>query len=609
MPAGSRNLLGLGLRYFIKVPRPPNDLDATIKRLHRDVRRIAFWKSNPPESAEDKGYIPGLYFKSDWDAPETIPSIENTLNEFKRRLRYHQARYDRPILSNLTWRQWRTAKYLRNNNNFIVVEGDKNVGCCVQDSPIHNTKGVSEHLGDKTVYCPLTKAQAFNKYWALRYQVIAWLSRHQDSSLSPAEWNYLYEAILRYPDKLARFRMTLKAHKTPYKMRPIVCCAGTFINCLSKWLDHWLQKLKHLCPTYIKDSTSLLDRLDELGELPPNTKLFTADAVSMYTNIDTDHAIEVIGKWLDKLELDGHLPEGFPLAAIKEAMVLVMKNNIFEWGDCYFLQLLGTAMGTSAACMWATIYFAIHEIDKLLPNYGGYLLIFKRFIGDMFGIWVCDDRATWNRFKSDTNDFGVLRWEFDEPSTSVVFLDLNIRIECNAIKTSTHQKPINLYQYIPPSSAHSPGMMRGIIFSLMKNYKRQNSKQRDYEDMVIKLFHHHVARGWAPSTMKQVIMDAHRKLSSHQASPAPASFPAPLSNKERLFLHFQFHPNDIPRNVIRAIYDDTCHEKFFWLLGIKQATVAYSRPKNIQESLTRAKLHQAPGKPASKYYLGELVNN
>jgi len=74
----------------------------------------------------------------------------------------------------------------------------------------------------------------------------------------------------------------------------------------------------------------------------------------MYTNIDTNHAIDVIGKWLDRLE--GRLPPNFPLAAEKEAMILVMRNNLFEYGDMYFLQLLGTDMGTSAACMWATIY-------------------------------------------------------------------------------------------------------------------------------------------------------------------------------------------------------------------------------------------------------------
>jgi len=48
-------------------------------------------------------------------------------------------------------------------------------------------------------------------------------------------------------------------------------------------------------------------------------------------------------------------------------MKLVMRNNVFEWGDLYFLQKKGTAMGTSAACMWATIYFAVRE-DFLLGS-------------------------------------------------------------------------------------------------------------------------------------------------------------------------------------------------------------------------------------------------
>ena len=53
---------------------------------------------------------------------------------------------------------------------------------------------------------------------------------------------------------------------------------------------------------------------------------------------------------------------------------------------------------------------------------------------------------------------------------------------------------MNLYQYIPPQSAHTPGMIKGIIYSLLCNYYCQNTKQADYEDIVIKLFERFAAR-------------------------------------------------------------------------------------------------------------------
>ncbi|KAL7551477.1 hypothetical protein ACHAWF_014662 [Thalassiosira exigua] len=77
----------------------------------------------------------------------------------------------------------------------------------------------------------------------------------------------------------------------------------------------------------LHNSTSLLDHLNDIEELLPNPKIFPADAVPMYTNIDTNHAIEVINKWLDKLGQEAKLCEGFLLTAIKEAMVLVMRNK------------------------------------------------------------------------------------------------------------------------------------------------------------------------------------------------------------------------------------------------------------------------------------------
>ena len=54
-------------------------------------------------------------------------------------------------------------------------------------------------------------------------------------------------------------------------MRPIVCCSGTLLNCLSQWLDYWLQTLKPFIDSYIKDSSQMLERLRELGFLTPDS--------------------------------------------------------------------------------------------------------------------------------------------------------------------------------------------------------------------------------------------------------------------------------------------------------------------------------------------------
>ena len=86
-----------------------------------------------------------------------------------------------------------------------------------------------------------------------------------------------------------------------------------------------------------------------------------------------------------------------------------MCNNIFEWEDCYFLHLLGTAMSTSAACMWATIYFAVHEMGSIIPKFGNKLLLFLTFIDDNVGIWIGNQlEPKWEEFKEEVNNFGIL---------------------------------------------------------------------------------------------------------------------------------------------------------------------------------------------------------
>ncbi|KAL7554563.1 hypothetical protein ACHAWF_018021, partial [Thalassiosira exigua] len=72
------------------------------------------------------------------------------------------------------------------------------------------------------------------------------------------------------------------------------------------------------------------------------------------------------------------------------------------------------------------------------------------------------------------------------------------------------------------------------------------------------------------------------------------------------FIHLEYHPNNFPQRRVREIYDLHCKDLFANKLGIEQTTVAFSKHRNLQAALTKAKLHQPAGKEASKYYSGEL---
>jgi len=606
LPQGFKQLYGLGPKFIVQRAQPTNNLHQSINRITNDMRRIYAFRN---AQEEEGNYIPQLDITKHTKFKAAAGCLEEAMGKFTSAIITLQRRYRRKRSTNLTPLQWRTMDSLINETHFISLQSDKNCGGVLCRRGWYNSKACSEHLTNIDVYRRISKAEAQGLHQTLRYKINMFINKHRDV-MSEAERKYLRDSLAVYPtERFPRFRMTLKVHKNPAKFRPIVCCAGTFMNGLSKWVDYWLQQLKKFIPSYIKDSATLLRRLRALGRLPSEARLFTADAQSMYTNIDTNHAIEVIGNWLDNLETNGSLEDNglghFPIAAVKEAMKLVMENNIFEFGDMYFHQLTGTAMGTSAAVMWATIYFAVHE-EFLLNKYRDELhLCYARFVDDMFGVWT-GTHARWLEFKDDTDNFGLLRWDHMEHlSNSVVFMDLTISIDPNGnIITKTYQKPINLYQYLPPHSAHPPHIIKGVVFSLLRSYKFQNTYRSDYVKQTTLLYQRLVARGWKREYIKSLILAADTQL--HSAAPPPTQQNEPaLTNKELLILHWEYHPNDIPKKDIRALYDLHCKE-ILTSIGIKKFIIAYHAAPNLNSLTTKAKLIQEPGKEASKYYEGEL---
>ena len=127
---------------------------------------------------------------------------------------------------------------------------------------------------------------------------------------------------------------------------------------------------------------------------------------------------------------------------------------------------------------WATIFFALHEL-VILPEWRSHVIFYKRFIDDIFGIWVGTDHKFDSLIK-DANNFGILKWDFNRPTNTAAFLDLNITIREGKITTGTHQKEGNPYLYITAQSAHPPGMIKGVIFGLVQCYYEQNSDKNDF---------------------------------------------------------------------------------------------------------------------------------
>lgn len=166
-----------------------------------------------------------------------------------------------------------------------------------------------------------------------------------------------------------------------------------------------------------------------------------------------------------------------------------MENNIFTFVDSYRLQLPITAMGMPAACTYATISHGQHENSKILPTFNSHLLYYKRYIDSIYGIQLpplSNQLTTWITFKSELNNWGILECVTEEPSTKTTFLDLNVTLNKSTLTTSTLQKSMNLYLYIPPLSLHPSSCFKGLIHGELQHYCIQNNKD-EFIDISVSL--------------------------------------------------------------------------------------------------------------------------
>ena len=120
-------------------------------------------------------------------------------------------------------------------------------------------------------------------------------------------------------------------------------------------------------------------------------------------------------------------------------------------------------MGTKFAVVGSNLVVAYEEVKMfaLLPQLypkdfvDFFICNYFRFLDDVFHKWL--DNFDIEPFYSMINNLDPdLKFIFENPSKSLNFLDINIRIVENNLVFDIHYKPTNSFNYLTYTSCHPP---------------------------------------------------------------------------------------------------------------------------------------------------------
>jgi hypothetical protein len=603
-PPRFSSLLGLGLNFCLQplTTSTKRTLELSTNRFRRDIfTRMCFAHTDSIFSRDQ------LFIRSEWQPPSnTIPAdFRGRVNQFLTAIK-SKFKYKR-VPSNLLLHQQRLLDNLASSEDFIVFPTDKNLGPAIIERSEYIKRALNDHLLDENTYCRLSPDEATTRIETIKQLIRDFIKKYERKITKP-DLKFL-ERSLDVKDPFAHFYITAKIHKTPWMTRPIVSVSGSCTHGLGSWTDNQLKDLCRKLPSYLKSSVELKEKLLTLSSHDlSRAQLFTADAVSMYTNIDTDHAMKTIANFLRNSPLCKDVSSGPIIAALE----IVMRNNLFQFGDTYWIQKTGTAMGTPPAPMYATLYYGIHEL-QFRPKFKS-LLYYTRYIDDIFGIWITDNNAdtdalNWNNFQ-DVLQYGNLTWIVSERQISVVFLDLRLTLDTqtSSISTCLYEKPLNLYLYLPPHSAHPPGVLRGLVTGNVIRICRLTSRWEDSETAIRTFYRRLTRRGYSPETLLPIFADAVKKAQTPRAPPNRDE-----TTENCIFLHLPFNPRDpssavlqqtFRKNLLSPIHEqrlETMRNEHNAHLGIDRMIVAYHRPRNIKNLLFPRRFRENPLTPVSSF--------
>ena len=225
-----------------------------------------------------------------WFPNNNHPSIETFIEATHNEINNEIEKMKQPNYSNLSVKEQKALQVLQSNDGIVITEADKGGVVVILDvedyikeaeRQLHNTENYKRLYHNPTT----TNNDTVNKI-IKRF--------HKENLIS----ENTAEGLKIESPKSPHFYLKPKLHKGVLR-RPNVSPVNCHTSKISEYVDYHLQQIVRDIPSYVKDTSDLLRKINAFEFVPDNSYLESLDVKSLYTSILNAKGIKAAEKSLN----------------------------------------------------------------------------------------------------------------------------------------------------------------------------------------------------------------------------------------------------------------------------------------------------------------------
>lgn len=480
------------------------------------------------------------------------------------------------VPANLTPAELSALRWLKQQNTLVVKPADKGGNVVVMNKSYYYEEAMRQ-LSDEVTYLrlhvnPIPKYQEQLRSLLQKGVLENVLSQKMAEKLFPTK-----------PSK-PNWYFIPKIHKTLKDPpgRPIVAGRGSVSEPLSQYLDWFLRPLLKSVPSFLLDTTTCLRNLERVT-VRPGLSLATIDVVSLYTRILHKDGIEAVRTFLERSN-KGQKCTTF----ICEALDFVLKHNAFQFGDIWYVQQVGSAMGTPVAPTLANLFLALWEERTIYSTnnpFIRYIEHWSRFIDDVMVVWS-GSAEQFEAFLAYINLNGInMQFTGNFGGNKIQFLDIQVELTNETIVTKGFRKPTATNSFLHHTSYHPPHVKKSLPYGQFLRLRRINNDYGMFLEQAFDLSQRLRDRGYDETLISNAFTKAihkdRRQLLYHRKE---------RRTETRCIFSFQFSP--MHTQIRQAI--SKCWHILEGDSDLREKTdappiISFRRSRNLRDELVRGR--------------------